>query len=201
MSRPATSSSVRLTPVNPVRRGDHRETMPVSLAMHRRCETVIRQLRLPLNFRAEDLLDRAHKLLGRPIELEPLPPGLVGVTGLVVDFRDRAYICVAPDIPAMYARHILAHELGHLVLDHRRITLPEGYPSVDLCGLRAHRSTAPLPRHYDHDFEAEAELFATLVLASPAPQSAMSEQWSVDRASLRRATKVLAPFPAASPPT
>lgn len=177
--------------------------MSVSLTMRRRCETAIRQLRLPLNFRAEDLLDRAHKLIGRPIELEPLPPGLIGVSGLVVDFPDRAHIFLAPHIPRAYSRHILAHEIGHLVLDHRRIALPAGYPAVDLCGHRARRadeSESASRGHYDHDFEAEAELFATLLLAAPVPHVANPEQLTVDRATVRRVTNVFIPAAAAAHP-
>lgn len=144
--------------------------------MHHRCQSTINDLRVQPPFEIPDLLRAARRRHGRPIHLHYLPHGLGDLSGLLLDNGRRVEIWVVPDAPNAHTRHIVAHEVGHLLLGHRLGGLAPGsagadalYPAL-LCrtsmptGNDAGAETGSVdPR------ETEAELFATLLYTGPGP--------------------------------
>ncbi|MFI9723158.1 ParH-like protein [Streptomyces sp. NPDC052396] len=136
----------------------------------RRCRALAGSLDLPVPFDAAELAVRVADRRRRPIELIPTPwqPGLP--CGLLVTADQADYIVYAADTPPLHRQHILAHELAHLLCEHR------GRPST---GLLPHLSPQLVGRVlgrtvYSEPQEQEAELLASLMLhralwSRPAP--------------------------------
>lgn len=156
------------------------ETVQPTPDMHRRCHAIIDQLQVPPPADVPSMIRAARQLRRRPIDLHHLPHGLGDLTGLLLDNGQRVEIWVVPDAPAAHARHIVAHELGHLLLGHRLRPVASGPPggvgSVPalLCRMSAREDTGTIAdaiagSHPGASTEVEAELFATLLCTAPPP--------------------------------
>ncbi|MFC3453381.1 ImmA/IrrE family metallo-endopeptidase [Amycolatopsis speibonae] len=132
----------------------------------RRCERIASAVRLPDPFDVTTLFGEVAAMRGRPIELVALdarpgaPCGVLAAT-------DRAdYIFYTRDTSPLHQRHILLHELGHLLCGHvEGEMLPETVAamvtpslSVDLVRRVLGRTT------YAQEQEKEAELVASLLM-------------------------------------
>lgn len=124
-----------------------------------RCQRLIRELDVPPPYRPEDMVGLAQLVLKRPVRLVELPGGS-RLTGLLLDAGSSVLVCVNPRVPGVLSRHVVAHQLGHLLLGHRleqatnghRVAAAEHAQGGGRCGLDPHA-------------EYEAELFAMLMLA------------------------------------
>ncbi|MBO1420276.1 ParH-like protein [Streptomyces sp. FH025] len=120
---------------------------------------------LPSPFDAAVLLERLAGRRGRPIELLPVPARPHTPCGLLVSTLEADYILYAADTGALHRRHILVHEIAHLLLDHAGTA-----PLAPAAALLPHLSPALVRRvlgrtSYDEPQEREAELLASLILS------------------------------------
>lgn len=130
--------------------------------MRRRCEARLRCIVLPNSFTIETFTASVSKWQGRPIELvaSAMPPGL---HGLLVPEGATDYLFHRTDTTPLHRCHIILHELAHLVCGHRGVIIDA---AVSFRDLIAHADgIATLLAQYSQEDEAEAEMFATLVLA------------------------------------
>lgn len=133
----------------------------------RRCRSIDDGLRLPEGFDEDDLLACVSGIRGRRIELmqvtarDDLPCGLLIATG------QADYILCNADTGPLHRRHILTHELAHLLFDH------VGSAAVRLASakvLMPHLAPALVDRVlgrtvYTEPQEREAELLASMILS------------------------------------
>ncbi|MER7845760.1 ParH-like protein [Kitasatospora sp. NPDC096077] len=123
------------------------------------------QLELPSPFDPVVLLEQLAARRGRPIELLPVPARPHAPCGLLVSTVAADYILYAADTGVLHQRHILVHEIAHLLLDHAGSA-----PLAPAAALLPNLSPALVQRvlgrtSYDEPQEREAELLASLILS------------------------------------
>ena len=122
------------------------------------------QLELPRQFDPVTLLEQLAVRRGRPIEPLPVAARPHAPCGLLVSTLEADYILYAADTGALHQRHILVHEIAHLLLDHAGSA-----PLAPAAALLPNLSPALVQRvlgrtSYDEPQEREAELLASLIL-------------------------------------
>lgn len=145
--------------------------------MRWRCQRVIDDLDVPPPYGIDAMIAAAQLHHGRRIGLLRRP-GRGGLTGFLLDHGGYVHVCVDPNLQGPLLRHVVAHELGHLLLGHRLADTADGYAGLEAELLDppgdgddgAHAVGVLAGReHYDHEVEYEAELFATLMLGGSGP--------------------------------
>jgi hypothetical protein len=147
----------------------------------------LRGLRIPRPFDAESLCRRVGECLGRQITLVAVPmPG--GAPSGLTFFTDTGHVIAYEQRTSQVHRdHIVAHELGHVLLGHRSFALDDvGATRLLLPTLRPALVHRVLRRagSYGPQAEQEAEMMATVLLEEagrPAPAEA-AEPPAVDPA-------------------
>ena len=146
-------------------------------ALQRRCEARLRELPLPDPFDLGTLCVSLSARRGRAIRLHPVRAPL-GPCGLWVASDEADYIFYEEGTSALHQRHIILHELSHLVCGHGAPTVAHTellrllLPDV---GEDAVRRVLARGAYLEAEEEQEAELLASLILAratgpvSPAP--------------------------------
>jgi hypothetical protein len=130
-----------------------------------RCEEALRDLTIPSPFDSGAFLDALAAKRGRRIELVPAPLAKDTPCGVLISTDDADYIYYAADTTPLHAEHILLHEVGHLVLDHRADVFDEAVAGALLPNLSPNLIRRMLCRTiYSSDNERQAELFASIVL-------------------------------------
>ncbi|WOT40614.1 toxin [Streptomyces coeruleorubidus] len=135
-------------------------------ALRRHCRDIVGQLDLPKPFNINDLVDQVEERRGRPISLVPMPlPADRGPCGLWVATPEVDYVIYQANTRKAHQGHIVLHEIGHMLCDHRstpaeerevsRLLLPNIDPSVVRVVLGRTR--------YDRNEEKAAELVASLI--------------------------------------
>ncbi|NAZ85847.1 ImmA/IrrE family metallo-endopeptidase [Kineococcus indalonis] len=133
-------------------------------ALRHRCAARLRDLALPDTFSTDAFATAVADLRGRPVHV--LPHSTTGPCGAWVSTAAADYVFVDESTSGVHRRHILAHELAHVVFDH-------GGPDVLADDVAARllpdvdRSTIErvLQRSsYSTEEEREAEVFASMVL-------------------------------------
>lgn len=116
-------------------------------------------LSLPVPFHLDTFVAQIAAPRGRPIELYGLPLG-GGLLGMWVETRDRDLIYHENQTSPLHQEQIILHELGHIVLGHRGMTLPLTVSLGDftLADLRALHDAS-----YTWEEEYAAETLATLI--------------------------------------
>jgi len=74
---------------------------------------------LPRPFDLNVFLDRLERFLGRQIDLHPFAHISGGPCGLWVKEKNRDVIAYASGTSAVHQSHIILHECGHMIADHR----------------------------------------------------------------------------------
>ncbi|REK85350.1 ImmA/IrrE family metallo-endopeptidase [Streptomyces inhibens] len=137
-----------------------------SRAVNRRCRALVRDLEItsPLDVRA--LCDRVAQHTGRPIRLESisLPPD--GPCGLWVAVGETDYIFYEQETSPLHQEHIIAHELGHVLCDHRTSAVVGEESSLLILPNLDPRMVQRVLRRtqYNSVEEQEAEVIASLIL-------------------------------------
>lgn len=129
-----------------------------------RVERAVKALNISYPFTTATLVESVAALRGKPIVLVGTRT-VTGPCGLLVATPNADYVFYDATAP-VHGDHVVAHELGHLVLDHRLTVIHPDEPGFGLDDPQAASKLGRivgLPR--SEDDEAEAELFATLVLA------------------------------------
>ncbi|MGA4837853.1 hypothetical protein [Streptomyces sp. G45] len=151
-----------------------------SRALSRRCRALVRGLGITGPLTTRDLCDRVARHTGRPVRLEAvsLPPE--GPYGLWVAVGGTDYVFYERETSPLHQEHIVAHELGHVLCDHRssatvgdeavRLLLPTLDPGMVRRVLqRSHCGT---------EEEQEAEVIASLILQQ-AHRGTREPTWTV----------------------
>lgn len=132
----------------------------------RHCEAVVRDLEVPVPFSLPDFCRELALRRGREIRLVPIVTGPGSPCGLWVATAETDVIFHEAATSSLHRDHIVLHEIGHLLCDHR------GGPAVDvaLAGMLLPSLDAGMVGRvlgraaYTDTEEREAELFASLVL-------------------------------------
>lgn len=127
-----------------------------------RCQRVIRELDVPPPHRPADMVGLAQLMCKRPVRLVELPAGC-RLMGLLLDAESSVLVCVNPRLRGLLLRHVVAHQLGHLLLGHRLGRTAHGHHVVAVEHAQW-ASRCAIDRRAEH----EAELFAMLMLAGAA---------------------------------
>ena len=128
--------------------------------VRRRCRRIVAALDIPEPFEVEGFLARLAAARGRPLELLPVAAGADVPCGLLVSTDSADYIFHPADAVPLHARHIVFHEVGHLLGDHGGgSAAPVLFPdlSPELVRRVLGRTT------YSDAQEREAEILATLI--------------------------------------
>lgn len=145
--------------------------------LRRRCAALVHRLDrdiggIPRPFDLNVLLDRVEEHRGRPIDLHATQVESNGPCGLWLRQTDRDVIVYADNTSTVHQTHIVLHEIGHMVCDHRgSCDLALGFVT-DLVteqtpGVAEHMLTRST---YGSDQEQEAEMVGSLIrLAAAAP--------------------------------
>lgn len=145
-----------------------------SPTLHRRCQRIADQVRLPMPFSISGFRDHVSEQRGRPLHLHALPPeaASAGACGVWLATTEDDHIFYEQHTSALHQEHIVLHEFGHMLLDHRpaaqdaaahdgalRAVLPDLDPR--LIGRLFGRTD------YSTLQEREAELLASLLRTGP----------------------------------
>lgn len=137
--------------------------------LRRRCRSLLRDLDIRPPLDMNTLCARIGEYRRRPIELYRYEIKIPGPFGLWFAMPDRDAIFFQASTSRPHQDHIIAHELGHILAQH-----PSDEGDVDEAVLEIRRDPptdgigpeTPLARRtcYDSDYEAEAEIVATIIL-------------------------------------
>jgi hypothetical protein len=134
-------------------------------ALRRRCRSLLRQLDMRPPLDVAEMCDRLGTLRGRPIYLLAHPLPASGPFGVWLSTPAADHIAYLQQTSRPHQVHIILHELGHVIADHRSDEQDDDvlqmiYPSIDPDVVRrALRRTS-----YDNAQEREAETVATIIL-------------------------------------
>lgn len=134
-------------------------------ALRRRYAARIRDLPIPIPFDVQVFTSMVADRRHRPIVLQPMP--LLGEPfGAWVEAPSVDVVFYEQRTTPLHQQHIILHELGHVLCDHRGIvgTAPAPPPSPDTDQL-AERLRLLRHGRYTGAEEQEAEMIATLILA------------------------------------
>lgn len=165
---------VRLAPPQAAPRyGEGVSTVP-DRELYRRCLAKIKTLDIPEPFSLDEFCTRLKRQRDRPVRLVPIVARLDSPCGLWVGLADADYIFYERATTPLHRRHIILHEIGHLLFDHRggpwldddltRLLMPDLDPAL----IRAMLGRTI----YTEIEELEAETVASLILeraSEPAP--------------------------------
>jgi hypothetical protein len=129
----------------------------------RRCKRILRDLVLPEPFEIDALCERIGADRGRPIRLCAIRFPVEGPGGLLLGTADTDYIFYDAQTTVAHQRHIIAHELGHLLLGHEHADPALGVAADGLPGATLLQHMFARTR-YTQPEEWGAEFFATELL-------------------------------------
>jgi len=133
--------------------------------LRRHCRRMLQQLDIQPPLKVEVLCRLLGEQRGRPIRLMPYPLPVPGPFGLWIASSSADYIFYQLETSKVHQDHIILHEIGHIIADHRgsdsdddflKGQFPDLPPDVIRKALR--RSS------YEEAHEREAELVATIIL-------------------------------------
>ncbi|WP_150239996.1 ImmA/IrrE family metallo-endopeptidase [Streptomyces albofaciens] len=143
--------------------------------LRRRCRRVIDGIPLPEPFSAQELCARLAVDRNRPLRLLtlPTPTGLGMPTGMWLATEEGDYVFYDGRTSPLHQEHIILHEIGHLVCDHRTAVEDQRlFRRIDIEDPHSIRQALGRSRYSDRQ-EQEAEMIASLILEGagrvPAP--------------------------------
>ncbi|MFC5288317.1 hypothetical protein ACFPM7_14750 [Actinokineospora guangxiensis] len=143
----------------------------VTRRAYRKWRALVEDLPLPEPFTVPDLVAAVAARRGRPIDIGTLPGGASAQTcGVWFQLVDRDVILVEENTSSFHRDHIVLHELGHMLCDHRGGADEQGRGDGIAALARLLPDLSPdLVRRmlnrtaYTTDEEQEAELVASLI--------------------------------------
>lgn len=133
--------------------------------LRRRCKRELRSLGIQPPLRVDVLCRLLAEKRGRPIRLVPYTLPAPGPFGLWIATDTTDHILYQKETSKAHQDHIILHEVGHILADHRSDEDDTEFwrsapPELSLGAVRrALRRTS-----YDEEHEREAELVATIIL-------------------------------------
>ncbi|WP_026254928.1 ImmA/IrrE family metallo-endopeptidase [Salinispora arenicola] len=136
--------------------------------LRRRCQRLINDLEIPEPFDLDCFRRQLAGQRGRPLKISPLPalaePGFV--SGVWVATENADYILYNARTSPLHQRHIIMHEVGHMIFRHNEHELPEGVMrSSEFPNIYSRPGGDMTARiNYSKWEEVEAEMAATLLV-------------------------------------
>ncbi|WP_167501614.1 hypothetical protein [Streptomyces malaysiensis] len=134
--------------------------------LRRRCKRELRALGIQPPLRVETLCHKLGERRGRPIRLVPHALPVPGPFGAWIAAPSTDYILYQQETTASHQRHIILHEVGHILADHHSDAFDDdelwktAVPNLSAKAVkRLLRRTA-----YDEEHERQAELVATIIM-------------------------------------
>ncbi|WP_214369791.1 ImmA/IrrE family metallo-endopeptidase [Pseudonocardia sp. H11422] len=164
------------------------------LDLRKRCASLVHQLDrniggIPRPFDLNELLDRIEVARRRPIELHATYSDKNSPCGLLVREANQDIIVYADNTSTVHQTHIILHEIGHMVCEHRGdCRLSTGSLADVIPKERAQLAEHMLARStYSNEQEQEAEMVGTLIrIAAANPPNHL-----IDTASLAESESAL----------
>jgi hypothetical protein len=129
--------------------------------LERECRRLIADIEVPEPFDLSVFLSYVAARRGRDLHLHPQPAPAGAPCGLwlATDTADHVFYAAGTD--PLHRRHIILHEIGHILCDHQApgLVLPEVLPDLDPATVARvlRRSTYSAPQ------EQVAEMIATMI--------------------------------------
>lgn len=155
--------------------------------LRRSCRKLLAELDIQPPLDVVTLCQRLGERRGKPIKLVPYPIPVPGPFGMWIATADADYILYQQETTDLHQRHIIVHELGHIIADHSGDEEDDSLMSAlfRAGGLppnvirRVLRRTA-----YDTEQERAAEMVADIILGwasvadsiAPQPQAGQVAQ-------------------------
>ena len=141
--------------------------------VRRRCQERLRQLTLPEPFNLTELCRSVSISRGRPLHVRgiPGPASRARPCGIWIATDDEDWVFVDQQTSPLHRQHIVLHELAHMLCNHPAADLPENdmlrrlFPDLSPAMVRTVLSRSS----YQSEYEREAELLASLILARAQP--------------------------------
>ncbi|WP_406133230.1 hypothetical protein [Streptomyces zaomyceticus] len=132
--------------------------------LEQRVRRLLRSLDVRPPLSVPDLCQALGRSRGRHIELRPYPLPTPGPLGLWFETSAADLIIFQRETTPLHQDHIVLHEVGHMLADHRGPAIAADQWQALLPGLRTGAIKRALQRcTYDTEEEWEAELVATIV--------------------------------------
>ncbi|MGX1758397.1 hypothetical protein ACWIG5_16070 [Streptomyces lydicus] len=144
------------------------EECPTSTrGLHQRCQSALDQLSLPRPFTIDALCQELSAQRKRPLHLHPLPEQAArnSICGMWLATKTDDHIFFEKRTSRVHQEHIVLHEIGHMLFDHRGADLEHGeVPQVLFPDLNPQVVQQVLGRaSYTNRQEQEAEMLASLL--------------------------------------
>jgi hypothetical protein len=141
--------------------------------VRRRCRARLRRLALPEPFDLTELCRSVSIGRGRPLHVRgiPGPASRSRPCGIWIATGDDDWIFVDQQTSPLHRQHIVLHELAHMLCGHTSAELPENdllrrlFPDLSPAMVKAVLGRSS----YQSEYEREAELLASLILARAQP--------------------------------
>lgn len=126
--------------------------------LRRRCQAILRDVRLPKQFTAKSLCETIAQRRGRQLHLHPMtPPSEQLPSGMWVATDVADHIFYEQQTSQFHQDHIIFHEIGHILCGHTSPLVADPL-DADAVAQVMNRTS------YTTDQEQEAEMVATLLL-------------------------------------
>jgi len=163
--------------------------------VRQRCQERLRQLTLPDPFDLTELCRSVSTGRGRPLHVRgiPGPASRARPCGIWIATDDEDWVFVDQQTSPLHRQHIVLHELAHMLCNHPAADLPENdmlrrlFPDLSPAMVRTVLSRTS----YQSEYEREAELLASLILAQAQSSAAaimpVTDMSAAEKEVLRRA--------------
>jgi hypothetical protein len=167
--------------------------------VRRRCRARLRELTLPDPFDLTELCRSVSISRGRPLHVRgiPGPASRARPCGIWIATDEDDWIFVDQQTSPLHRQHLVLHELAHMLCGHATSGLPENdmlrrlFPDLSPAMVKTMLSR----RSYQSEYEREAELLASLIVAraqpSAVPTMAVTDVSAAEEEVLRRAALAL----------
>src|SRR6201992_3595342 len=166
--------------------------------VRQRCQERLRELPLPEPFDLSELCRSVSIGRGRPLHVRgiPGPASRARPCGIWIATDSEDWIFVDQQTSPLHRQHIVLHELAHMLCGHTASELPETdmlrrlFPDLSPAMVKTVLSRSS----YQSEYEREAELLASLILARAQSAAAIMPVTDVstsEREILRRAAVAL----------
>ena len=143
--------------------------------LRRNCRARLRELTLPDPFDLTELCRSVSTSRSRPLHVRgiPGPPSRARPCGIWIATDDDDWIFVDQQTSPLHRQHIVLHELAHMLCGHTAADLPENdmlrrlFPDLSPAMVR----TVLGRTSYQSEYEREAELLASLIVARAQPSA------------------------------
>lgn len=133
--------------------------------LRRRCRRDLRALGIEPPLRVNVLCQRLGERRGRPIRLVSYSLPVPGPFGLWLATASTDYILYQAETTRVHQDHIILHEVGHILANHRSDDTDDEYWQQIMPDLSLDVIRRALQRtYYDTEQEQEAELVATIIM-------------------------------------